>query len=109
MAYLFALLLPGLVGLFLAPAAMVVVGKKLKITNTNLNYKRLLLITFFALLLGGFFNSVSLYLGMGISALAFLIPIKNQLKTTWGQGILLAVTGIVTLALISYLGGLLLS
>lgn len=92
-----------LISLFIAPAVMLFVGKKLKVVSNNLNYKRLLLITFIGLLLGGLAEELFPYAAIIATIACLLWPIKKQLNTNWTQALSITFSGLAVIIAISYL------
>ena len=101
-------LLAPLVSLFIAPAIMLIVGKKLKVVSNNLNYKRLLLITFIGLLLGSFFRDLFPFSSAIATVICLLWPIKKQLNTDWMQAVVMTISGLLIIIAFGYLSTLLL-
>lgn len=103
MTYLLVSFLPSIVSLFVVPAIMLLVGKQLKIVSVNLNYWRMMLIAFIGLLLGNFFQNLFPLSSIIATAAFLLIPIKTQLKISWGKAAIITLSGLVVIVLLGYL------
>ena len=94
--------LASLVSLFIAPAIMVIVGKKLKVVSSNLNYKRLLTITFICLLFGSFFRELFPFSFSIATTICLLWSIKKQLNTDWMQAVAMTIAGLLVIIALGY-------
>jgi|SRR5680860_581287 len=98
-----------LAGILLAPLLMIIVGKQLKISSSNLGYGRLLLIVLIGTFFGNFFQDLFPLSAIIVTAIVILIPTKTQLKISWTQAIVITSSGLVTLFLLNYISLLFIS
>jgi hypothetical protein len=86
---------------------MLLVGKQLKISSSNLSYGRMLLIVIIGTFFGNFFKDLFPLSVIIATAIVILIPTKTQLKISWIQAIILTISGLAALFLLNYISLLL--